>query len=78
MWKMIFTVSYLQSWIPCYFIPEQRHNREGLLFHTGGLCGLVQGRCERQGRGGSVLGEGGCCWWLGWGWGAQTDACEFK
>lgn len=21
MWKMIFTVSYLQSWIPCYFIP---------------------------------------------------------
>lgn len=59
MWKMIFTVSYLQSWIPCYFIPEQRHNREGLLFHAGGLFGLVQGRCECRGRVGSLCGAGG-------------------
>lgn len=43
MWKMIFTVSYLQSWIPCYFIPEQRHNREGLLFHAGGPSVLFKG-----------------------------------
>lgn len=76
MWKMIFTVSYLQSWIPCYFIPEQRHNREGLLFHAGGLFGLVQGRCECRGRVGSLCGAGGRWSWLGRG--AQTDACDFK
>lgn len=46
-------MSYLQSWIPCYFIPKQRHNREGLHFHAGGPSALFKGAvCVGAGRGG--------------------------
>lgn len=56
---MIFAVSYLQSWIPCYFIPKQRHNREGLLFHAGGPSALFKGAvCAGAGVGGYARGVG--------------------